>query len=361
MTVTLNCTNLLNGFSKRPGGRDDRVEEDMSVDRRRGIGGTDIAALAGLNPWKTPMDVYLEKLGLVEEQPDNENMWWGREMEPILRKRYEQETGHTLYSPGLVRHPDISWYAGTPDDLVNWRGIADMPGCWISSGGVDYKTTGYSKIDDWGEPETDEVPDWIHCQADWYMGLTGAMWWDVAVLFMGARREFRIYRILRNQEVIDRLIEIGRDFWEDHILTETPPPIDGSDASSRYLKITYLQERGPLIETDGEIDIWAGHLAKAKEQFKMLGHELSEIENWLKNRIGHYIGIRGTWGKLTWKKNKDSTVVDYKAAYDELSQFVWSNWGEELPQNEPSEILKRHTIIKPGARVFRPYFKGEKE
>lgn len=59
--------------------------------RTKGIGGTDIGAIIGVNPWKGPMDVYLEKIGITEPQEDNEAMWWGREMEPTLAKRYAKE------------------------------------------------------------------------------------------------------------------------------------------------------------------------------------------------------------------------------------------------------------------------------
>ena len=148
--------------------------------RTKGIGGTDIGAIIGINPWKSAMDVYLEKIGITQGPEDNEAMWFGREMEPVLQKRYEQETGLKVFVPNPQSlpwvHSEFSWYLGSPDGVVGC-----YPGLHKPEGGVDFKTTG--SHNGWGEPGGDEVPEWIHTQATWYMGLTGAEWWDIAVLF----------------------------------------------------------------------------------------------------------------------------------------------------------------------------------
>lgn len=85
--------------------------------RSKGIGGTDIAAIVGLNPWKSPIDVYMEKTGLVEPIPDNENLYWGRELEPAVLRRYAKETGYVL-RPGDPIQGAEPWILGTPDALI---------------------------------------------------------------------------------------------------------------------------------------------------------------------------------------------------------------------------------------------------
>ena len=107
------------------------------MSRSKGIGGTDIGCIVGVNPWKSIMDLYLEKVGITEPQEMNEAMELGLEMEPILRKRYEKKTGHEVWtpSPGELpfTHPLYDWYKGSPDDLV---GLTNENGR-ESTGGVD--------------------------------------------------------------------------------------------------------------------------------------------------------------------------------------------------------------------------------
>lgn len=61
--------------------------------RRAGIGGSDVAALLGLSKWKSPYQLFLEKTGNAPPQEDNEAMYWGRMLEPVIRDAYEEKTG----------------------------------------------------------------------------------------------------------------------------------------------------------------------------------------------------------------------------------------------------------------------------
>lgn len=329
----------------------------MTTDRTKGIGGTDIGAIIGANPWKGPMDVYLEKTGITEPQEDNENMYWGREMEPVLAKRYAKETGINLFIPDSSELPLQSnkypWYLGSPDGLIylyDEKLADDDPGNVIE-GGVDFKTTG--RRNDYGDPGTDQVPEFIHCQADWYMGLTEAQWWDIAVLFFSPRREFQIYRIPRNQELINNLIATGREFWENHVVPRIPPPLDSSEASKRLLNHLYPRNVEDLFAADEQTE----YLAKQIRTYEMLRDadvkELTLLQNKLKEKIGDHAGVVTSFGKITWKKNKDSEVVDWKAAFD------WVTASD--PHLQKANIIKQFTTIRPGSRVFRAWWKDKED
>lgn len=308
------------------------------IDRTKGIGGTDIGAIVGVNPWRGIMDIYLEKIGITESQPDNEAMYWGREMEPVLLKRYVKETGETaVFVPQPDElpyiHPKYYWYLGSPDGIV------------AADGGVDFKTTGHRN--GWGQPGTDEVPEWIHTQADWYMGLTDAEWWDIAVLFFSPRREFAIYRIPRNQELIDNLIQAGKDFWENHVIPQIPPPIDASEGSKKLLNYLYPQDKEDLLISSDGINVLAERLRDQEIKRDMVITQLTLIQNQLKEVIGDHAGIQTSLGKIKWSKNKDSEITNWQGIVMEL--------------NVSSEIIKKHTSIKPGARVFRTYWDKKRE
>jgi putative phage-type endonuclease len=326
------------------------------MDRTKGIGGTDIAAIIGLNPWKSAIDVYMEKLGLTEPQEDNEAMWWGREMEPVLQKRYIKETRLDVFRPIPLIHPDYPWYIGSPDAVYSGCPTISTPYTKYE-GGVDYKTTGYSHLSDWGEPGTDEVPPYYHTQAMWYMGLTGANWWDIACLFMGARREFKIYRVNRDDDLIAMLIEKGKDFWENNILSEVPPTVDASPGWKKFFNTKWPKEEEDIVELIPDNDdihkLIAGYRSTktALADFQKMA---DESENEIKMIIGKHAGLKGQFGKITWKKSKDRVVTDWEKAFNDI-------WSGHFGDINKADYLKQFTVIKPGPRIFRTTWNKEKD
>src|SRR5690606_17643309 len=83
-------------------------------------------------------------------------------------------------------------------------------------------------------------------QVQHYMAVTGAKAWWLAVLIGGQR--FVHKRIERDDELIQQLIEIERDFWENHVLANVPPELDGSPASTELVKRMYPQATLPTID-----------------------------------------------------------------------------------------------------------------
>lgn len=334
----------------------------MSMDRTKGIGGmpsdkrksgigsSEIAAICGLNKWRAPIDIYMSKLGLIEEQPDNDNMYFGRELEPILIKRYEKETGRkaTILHPDDMpcRHDKYEWFMYSPDGL-----ILDEP---FNPGIIECKTTGSSYRDEWGEPGSDEVPQEYLIQCQWLMEGAGAQWADIAVLFMGARREFRIYRINRDQELIDSLIAKGKDFWENHIIPAIPPPVDASKGWDTYFKKEYPRELDDIITPLEDRQMLAYYLMVTQQVIKEKEAELLRYQNQIKDIIGTHAGMSSPWGKITWKKSKDTEVVDWEKAFRTIAFLHYAS------DDKVNELIKEFTTIKPGPRVFRCHTNRER-
>jgi putative phage-type endonuclease len=86
--------------------------------RRSGIGGSDIAAILGLSPYATPLDVFRSK---VENyvQSDSWAFRRGRLLEPVVAQIYAEETGAMLREVGTLRHPDRSIVLATPDRIAD--------------------------------------------------------------------------------------------------------------------------------------------------------------------------------------------------------------------------------------------------
>ena len=120
--------------------------------RRTGISGTDVSAILGINPWASPLDVWLDKRGQAEPRAESMAMKLGNLLEPVVATLYADETGAELVDPGFLRHPSRDWHIGTPDRIT------------VDGTLIEIKTA--ERADGWGEPETAEIPDhyWLQCQ-----------------------------------------------------------------------------------------------------------------------------------------------------------------------------------------------------
>ena len=215
----------------------------MAASRQRYtyLGGPDLAAIAGASRYQGPYDVFLRKVEQTET-PDNAPMEWGRRLEGAVAQAYADRTGHALavLNPDnagslmlapqeegktwSIIHPEFAFIGGTPDFITT--DDANLL--------LECKTAAEEQlrqVDDegqplWGPEGTDEVPlDYlVQCQV--YMGLTGRRRADLAVFFLGARREFRIYNLKFDRELYDLLIYKGVAFWRNHVEAQVPPPMD---------------------------------------------------------------------------------------------------------------------------------------
>ena len=300
--------------------------------RRNGIGGSDAAAILGLSPWKSPMSVWLDKKGLLEEPVDPEReflMQLGKDLEPVIAKLYERRTGKELWQPtepGIFVHTQYPCLIGTPDRLVK-----------NESRGVELKTENPYQ-DNFGEPGTDQVPEHYLIQCVHYMAITAYPEWDIALL-RGAH--FDIYTIKRDlgleNEITGRLVA----WWQKHIVGNMPPDIDGSDTWRLHLERRYPRNILPAIKADEATCQLARKLQAGLRMKEVWEAATEELKNRLKGVIGDCDGLLGDFGKITWRKSKDITSVDW----ERLAR-------ENILAAHLAIFLPDYTTVRPGARRF---------
>lgn len=263
-------------------------------ERRKGIGGSDAPAVLGVSKWKTPLQVYLEKRNEVPRQDDNELFYWGRMLEPAIRKRYADETGRTVVVPDkFLQHPQYPFMIGNVDGLLpDQRRILEVK-------------TARSK-DGWGEPGSAEIPETYIIQVQHYMTITAYPIADVAVLFGG--NEFQIYEVPEDKELQELLIQRETEFWT-LVLDGTPPdPVSYADVKLKWGKVS---EPVKVQADQAVIDA----IASIKEL-----KALQAREDELKTLVMAYMKGADTLidpvdGKIlaTWKASKGSKRFDAKA------------------------------------------------
>lgn len=299
--------------------------------RRSVITATDIAAISGVHPYKTPRLVYMEKKGLIAEPETNAYMQTGTDLEPYIGARFARERGLEIVKGDFTVHPKHSHFGCTPDYLT-----ADGEAV------VECKWAGINAAQNFGEPGTDSVPEQYVCQVMWQMICTGRkMGYLAALLGTGM---FHIYEIPYDARLASALMFQANQFWADYILNENPPPISGQDADGELLKNQYPISSSVTVTSTTEIDMVATELRMVKEQYDLLEIKKSELENKLKEFMAEADTLTTQEGKFTWK-NQDRKKVD---------------WAEIAKQVEiPPAVIAAHTTVT-SSRVFRTPFKGAK-
>lgn len=256
--------------------------------RRSGIGGSDIAAIVGASPYHTAYDIYKAK---VEEPEDSETefAYWGHLLEDTVAKEFSKRLEMKVQNVNFImRHPNHTWAIANIDRAVVNPEIAGnvrfKNGELTTDMILECKTASEYVGKDWGEEETDEVPDQYQCQGQWYMGVTGTKICYMAVLIGG--NKFRIYRIERNQELIDYLLAEAESFWVNHVLAGVAPePGNLENAKDKFRKCN-PDTTIDLAPDAQEIAVFDAYV-EAKAAEKQLKADLDEAQKNLICLIGH--------------------------------------------------------------------------
>jgi putative phage-type endonuclease len=270
--------------------------------RRQGIGSSDAAAAVGLNPYQSPLELWLIKTGRDEGLPqvdpndDGSPMFWGTVLEPVVAERYACRTGNKVRrNNAVLQHPDPdkSWMLANID-----REIIGNPEVQI----LECKTAGEFGARLWREG----VPEYIQCQVQHQLAVTGKQAADVAVLICG--QELRIHRIERDDELIAHLLELERRFWE-YVITDTPPPADGSESAGIALQALYPYDRGESLNLSQDLELSSVFASLVSVRAEI--ETRKEAESLFKQQIQQRMGEAGravfSTGSVSWKRSKAGT------------------------------------------------------
>jgi putative phage-type endonuclease len=316
--------------------------------RRAGIGGSDAAAILGLDPWRGPIDVFRSKLE--KPEPDaNEKflIHLGHLLEPVIAGLYSEQTGRvlTIPDPAIVQHAEFPELLGSPDRLG--------PALDGDRGRVIELKSEHQFADKFGDPGTDQIPDHYVVQCLHYMGVCDRDRCDVAVLHGGFK--FAIYQLGRDREAEKELFGQLREWWDAYVVKKIEPPLDASEAWGNYLATKYPFNRGPLVEvtenSHPDLIRRVYNVLNYGEQIKLFKSRLEEARNNVKAFIAENDGIRGPWGKITWRLCKDTTEsrINYERILDTLELRY------KIPPTELVDLREEFTesiVTKTGGRRF---------
>ncbi len=268
--------------------------------RKFGIGGSDASVVCGINRYKSPVELWMDKTDRLPYQEAGEAAYWGTILEPLVVSEFTKRTGIEV-----SRQKQLLQSKEYPFMLANLDGLCEHPdyGTVI----FEAKTASAYKAGEW----EDAIPDEYMLQIQHYMAVTGYKGAYIAVLIGGNTFKWRF--IERDEELIAMLIQLESEFWS-YVQSEAPPPLDGSDASADFLAARFPNSapKSRIVLPDSAAELIAEYAA-ASEQAKAINEQKQKAENQLKemlgdNEIGTTAGHIVTWKSVSQERLDSKTL-----------------------------------------------------
>lgn len=293
--------------------------------RQGGIGSSDAAAAVGLCPYKSQLELWMEKTGRTPTEDTAPGMddprYWGTLLEPYVAVAYSQQTDRKVRKVNAVlQHPTFPYMLANID-----REVVGCPDVQI----LECKTAG-----EWGSKLwRDGVPEYVQLQVQHQLAVTNQQAADVAVLLCGQRLE--IHRIERDEEVIARLMVLEARFWH-YVTTDTEPPADGSESAGKALRQLYPGGGNTLDYCENrELSDTFAELVALKDDLEVRVKHAEQLKQTLQQAMGDAARAVFASGEVSFKRAQDGTSLDTK----------------RLAQDHP-DLVARYSVPKPGTRRF---------
>lgn len=278
---------------------------DNAMDRTKFIGGSDIAVIMQLSKWKTPLQLWAEKTGKIipKDLSKNEAVEWGIELEDILARKFEKQTGFKVRCDNRTFvHPKYSYMVGHIDR-------------WIvgEDAFLECKTTSAYLEKDW---RGEEMPAAYIAQVNWYCGLIPKRLGYVTCLIGGQKRVGK--RLEFDEELFEKQVAMAQNFWENHVLKDIPPTATADD--SETLNMLYPDSNESTVHFDGEAGDRLNALIEERqggiEQSKMIEEEVEKLSNQIKQCLGESTYGQTNTYSLSWKAQTRTTADSEKMKLD---------------------------------------------
>jgi len=322
------------------------------------IGSTDISAIFNCNPYKSAFSLYQRLIGDEIPVTDTAAMKRGRTWETILSSIYhvEHEFDERYLSCGNISltHNDIEYLTGSPDVLFcdNDRKIKEKTTGIISvpcSHGLEIKTADISQKNNYDFSSSEPlIPMHYYMQCQWLCGLANVDRWDFIVGFFKGDKmvSHESCSFDFDEEIYDKMVKAAVEFWENHVIPRNPP----EDATPAELETFYRRKypqhvSGKMADRTDRSDEVIQILSDIKVSIKHLEYDEQQYKSELIGLIGDCEAIESYFGKVTFKKNKDSVKTNWKSMVDEMST--------KIDQEYYLNLMDKYSTIVTGPRVLR--------
>ncbi|MEU7092940.1 YqaJ viral recombinase family protein [Kitasatospora aureofaciens] len=326
----------------------DATEEQWHAVRRSGIGGSDVAAILGLDRYRGPLHVYEAKHGR-DTFTGSEAAEIGTEIEDFIARLFSKRSGIPIATPpGTLAHVDRPWMLANVDRYALWDAESGAV-----AGPVECKNRSEHQASDW---EDGAVPDAPAIQCHWYMAVGG---WDVGyVAALVGGNKLRWSRLERDEELIGYLVEHCGAWNQRHVIEGFPPEPGGLETTTELLAKLWSVKPDTFAEIDvSKAKALRARHAELKAQEKALDAELVAVENEMRALAGEKEVVQAS-GKpaWSWKGNGVFASKKFTEAHPELA----AAYTRMVPAIDTDRLKADHpeTYAAFRARVLRVPAKG---
>ena len=261
--------------------------------RKSGIGGSDVAAVLGASPWKTPYQLWLDKTSSEVKEVESDILHFGTMIEPVIADEFARRNNVKVQvRNNMYRHKEHPELVANIDRYIVGGAILECKTCSAWASGKFGKTG-------------DDVPDQYLLQVQHYMYVTGIHEAFLAVLIGG--NEYRQFEIPYDKELAEFAAAKCVAFWNDYVVTRTPPPATVNDDLVEY----FNANAGASIEATPEITGIIADLKALKTEEKEIKARIDALSDKVKLFAGENELITASGAVLaTWKQQKDRVVTD---------------------------------------------------
>ncbi|MGW4889644.1 YqaJ viral recombinase family nuclease [Streptomyces murinus] len=317
--------------------------------REKGVGGSDVAAILGMDGHGGALRVWLEKTGQAPERHDarlERAARRGHRLESLVAEFFAEESGLVvLDSPGTLQHVDHPHWIANPDRLT----AADDGQARDELGVLECKSRTWRSARNEGW-HGDQAPDRPAIQAHWYLTVTGYQHAHVAGLIDD---ELEWWRLERDEELCALLADAVDRFWHDHVLAGLPPKPDGTDATTELLARLWNAREEATVEVDPvETMLLKQRRRELREEIAGRADELGEVENRMRQLAGDAeVATIGGTTAYTWRQNGQFAIARFREAEPQLA----AEYTHLVPAVDTDRLAQEHPAIyrKYRARVLR--------
>lgn len=301
-------------------------EEWLAI-RSKYIGGSDAAAVIGLNPYKSRYTLWAEKTGQIEGFEGNLTTKVGAYLEEFVAKLFEEETGKKVRRKNRTMVNDLYPFACANIDraIVGEKALLEI------------KTTNSFPI--MKQCKGTEFPEAYYCQVVHYLAVTGLEKAYLGVLINC--RDFKIFELERDEEEINALMEAEKNFW-NLVENKVPPIVDGTESTTDTISALYPTS----TNEEGSVDLY--FVQNQLDIYHDLSRHIEELTN-LKNEKANII-------KEFMKDAGHGECEMYKVSYTsyEKKTFDAKKFASEHKDIDLSGYYKTSNV-----RTFKVTKKGE--
>lgn len=288
------------------------THEEWLEERKKSLGGSDVGAILGMNEYSSPYTIWAEKTGKLPPFEGNEWTRLGNDLEGYVAERFAEASGYKLVNDKATWRNDKYPHLHANID----RKIVGM------KAGVECKITSEMNAKKY---KNGEFPDRFYAQCVEYLAVTEYEKWFLAVLIYG--KGIKIYQMTRIADdttpewceasvyvedgEIEALVKTTGKFWNNYVLPNTPPPVDGTDSTSETISKIYPESNGDTVNlTAFESDIKEySYLSSLLNDVKK---QREEVANKIKEFMRDADKGESTGYKVSWTSSVRNTF-DHKS------------------------------------------------